>query len=329
MSDYYTVVWESVKGNSLDNRKFAIIDVTENSRCEIAKIISVIGEMNPKIIGLDVTTTYTEENFTDTLWVAAIRSISNIVLPVEYCKNSQGEDVFLYSTFKEQFDGKRFGIVSFPNNRDILRTFRPIFHQGALTYDSFSCAIADEIGVDISSVLKKNKVLINYTTLNLSDDDDIPGSDFLYLDSLKQSFLHSEIAGKIVLIGSTHLTNDQHTTPLGYNLSGLMIHAHIINSLIEERSITTIPTVLRFIICFFVAFLTLMWYYTHKSPVICTDTIGKQIIVSSIPFVASLIVFSIAGTWVFCKFNYYVDFSPYIVTFILLYFLKDKKIKSK
>lgn len=329
MSDYYTAVWESVKGNSVDNGKFAIIDVSENSRREIAEILTTIKEMDPKIIGLDVTNTWEEDKATDSLFVKTIQSISHIVLPVEYHDTEPGSEVFLYNIFHNRLANKKYGVVSFPDNRDILRTYRPSFNANGKSYDAFGCILAKECGVDLSNIRNKENMLINYTTLNMSDDDAIPGYQLLNLCNRDSLFIASEISNKIVLIGSTHLTSDHHLTPLGYSLSGVMIHAHIANTLLENKSIMTTPLILRYFFCFVIAFSVLMWNTKRNPSITEKKRIWKTIVKSCLIFFASILLFAGFGTILFSYYCYYIDFAPYIVTLIVVYIIKDKNYDFK
>jgi len=87
MSDYYTAVWKSVKGNSVDNGRFEIIDVTDCSRRDITEILKAVSNMSPKVIGLDVSYISEENPTEDSLLVQTILSIPNIVLPVVFQDN--------------------------------------------------------------------------------------------------------------------------------------------------------------------------------------------------------------------------------------------------
>ena len=328
MSDYYTAVWESVR-DTVDNGRFAIIDITDNSRREITEILRVINSMNPAIIGLDVSYIWEENQSEDSLLVKTIQSLPHIVLPVEYQDNVQGNDTFLYGIFHDQLIDKEYGVVSFPENRDVIRTYNPSFTIGNQTLDAFGCVIAKKCGADISNAREKSKQLINYTTLQISDDDIAPGFQFLNLSSRDSLSLSSAISDKIVLLGSTHLTSDQHLTPLGNSLSGVMIHAHIINSLIDNKSIQTTPLLFRYLFCFIVSLIAILWFQKRKLSEKNNKKIWKSLITWSFLFLASVILFAIIGTIIFSKYCYYIDFSPYIVTLVLVYLIKDKEIDLK
>lgn len=328
MSDFYTAVWESVKGNSIDNGRFYVIDITENSRKEIADILATVSGMNPKVIGLDVRNIWKEDEDVDRHLVNTIQSISNIVLPVECHGIEQESPKFLYSIFKSQLQEKQYGVVSFPENRDILRTYRPSFKDGNNNIDAFSCAIARNYGADVSSVINKDKMFINYTTLRLTDEDSNEGREFLNLCKRDSINLASEVSDRIVLVGSTRLTNDQHLTPLGYSLSGIMIHAHIINTLIEDKNIVSCPVILRYLFCAIIAFVVLLLFKKRsflKNKCNIWWTVTKYIVM----FMFSMIFFAGIGTILFCRCCYYLDFAPFIVSLILVYILKDKNINFK
>lgn len=329
MSDYYTAVWKSINDYSIDNERITVIDISESTREEIARILSVVKDMHPSIIGLDVSLIWDKNEDADSIYLETIKSIPNLILPVEYTETDQGQGVFLYDKFHNEQFQSNYGVVSFPDNDDILRTFQPSFTVGDTVYRAFACTIAEMENIDISKIYTKDKLFINYTTLAMSDEDAIPSWQFLDLDSAKYNVLSNSITNKIVLIGSTHLTSDHHQTPLGYSLSGVMIHAHIINSLLENKMIYSVPLVLRFIICFILAYL-LLWSYTKRNkknskPKNIWGAITKALLL----LVISLGIFGCVGTFLYCNCCYYVDFAPYIVTFILTKTIKDINFKLK
>lgn len=326
MSDYYTAVWKSVKGNSVDNGRFAIIDVTDHSRNDITEILKAVSNMNPKLIGLDVSYISEENPAIDSLLVHTIKSIPNIILPVVYQDNEQGHEIFDYGIFYEQLNDKDYGVVSFPNNRDVIRKFTPAFGVDNRSIDAFGCVIANKVGADISSIDCQKEMIINYTTLKLEDDDELPGFQFLNINQRDSISLASEISGKIVLIGGTKHTNDQHLTPLGSSLSGVMIHAHIINSLIENKVIHSTSLIIRYLLCLLVAVVVILWNDKRKKSEEKRKSIWITIALWCFLFLISVILFAGIGTFLFCRYNYYIDFSPYIVTIIIAHLLKDKTI---
>ena len=325
MSDYYTAVWNSVKGNPVDKGLFTIIDVTTNSRNEISEILSTVNSMSPSVIGLDVTNLWHEDMMADSMLVSVIQSIPNIVLPVEYHDNGRYDKEFLYSILLDRADNQEYGVVSFPNNRDIIRTYKPSFTVNGQTIEAFGCVVAKYCGADISNIIKKKKCLINYTSLKLSDENALPGSQLLKPDSLNYEFLTSSILDRIVLIGCTTDTHDQHLTPLGYSISGVMIHAHIINSILNNTNIGMTPLLIRYICCFLLAFVILLWYQKHKPSIKKVNKIWHKVLIYTLIFIVSLILCSVIGTYLFVHCHYYIDFAPYIVTLIISFLLRDKQ----
>lgn len=326
MSDYYTAVWKSVKGNSVDNERFVIIDITDYSRRDITEILQEVSSMNPKVIGLDVSYISEENPVEDSLLVQTIQSINNIVLPVEYNDREQGKETFDYSIFYDQLKNKDYGVVSFPNNRDVIRIFTPSFSIENQSIDAFGWTIANKSGADLSSIDRRREMIINYTTLRLEDDDETPGFQFQSMNQRDSISLASEINGKIVLIGGTKHTNDQHLTPLGSSLSGVMIHAHIINSLIENKVIHSPSLIIRYLLCLVVAVVAIMWNDKRKKTEEKRKKIWITITLWCVLFLISVILFAGIGTFLFCQYSYYIDFSPYIVTLIIAHLLKDKTI---
>lgn len=320
MSDYYTTVWERVQGNSVDEGRFQVVDLSDNDRRDIVEILSIISGMNPKVIGFDINCIYKDSSIVDSLLVELLRSNQNIVLPVEYTENK-----FLYSVFYEELKDKEYGVVSFPGTKGILRTFYPSFTSGDKFHRSFACAVAEMYGADISRVYRKNKHLINFTTLRLTDADAIPGNQFLNLNERDSSSLASEISNRIVLLGTSRLTIDNHMTPLGYNLSGVMIHAHIINALIDGKTIRTVNPLVTYFICFIMSFVLMMIKRNDRSRTNVKIVWKYKIVWALLTFLCSILAFSLIGTIIYCKCNLFIDFAPYIVVVVIWYILKDKE----
>ncbi len=320
MSDFYTVVWSSINDNPTDNGRFLLVDITQNNRRDISNILKTINSLNPHIIGLDMSCIHEEDKTIDSLLVEVVLSIPNIVLPVEYDAKTNS---YLPDVFHDKFVRKKHGVVSFPDNREVIRTFRPSFCVGDKSIDVFGYVVAKECKANIPTLQNKDKCLINFTTLNLSDEYAIQGSNFLKLNSRDDTLrLTPLISNKIVVVGSFHDTEDYHLTPLGF-MSGPMIHANIINCLLENKIITTTPSYLRYFLCFLVSIAILLWYKGRKLEIKeqnITGTIVKYLVI----FVLCIILISGIGTFLFCKLCYYVDFEPYIVMLIIIYFLKDK-----
>lgn len=324
MSDYYTALWEKVRGNSVDNGRFVIIDISDCSRSDITKILKTVSNMNPKIIGLDVSFISQGDTYEDSLLVHTIQSTPNIVLPVEYLDKVKGREVFNYSVFHNQLMDKEYGVVSFPNNRDVIRLFTPSFCIGNQSIDAFAYVIAEKCNKNLSAIDLQKEMIINYTTLRLNDDEELPCFQLLEMNERDSLSLYSQICDKIVLIGATKHTSDQHLTPLGSSLSGVMIHAHIINSLMDNKVIKTTPLIIRYVLCLVVALLAVMRHKRRNQSVGKGKSIGKTIILWCFLFLISVILFAGIGTILFCNYSYYIDFSPYIVTLIIAHLLKDK-----
>ena len=327
MSDFYTSVWKRINERSVDEGRFVIIDITDNSREEITEILNNVREMNPSIIGFDVSYISKKDPTIDSLLVCSLQSLPHLVLPLEY-HDEQEKDTFLNNIIFDQLIGKEYGVVSFPENKDVIRTFRPSFVVGENRVDAFRCVIAEKCGADISEIRKDKGRLINYTTLRLSDDDAKSGWQFVRIDSVSRLSLASDVSGKIVLIGSTHHTSDFHMTPLGYSLSGIMIHAHVINSLLDNKLIKSSHKILRYVICMVLAILALFLYQKHGN-LIKTYSMCSVVLWGVLIFLVSIILFACLGTFLYCQYCYYIDFAPYITTLIIVYFIKDKNFKFK
>lgn len=326
MSDYYTAVWKSVNEYSEDKDRFVIIDITDKSRRDITEILQNVSNLNPKVIGLDVSFESEDNPTEDSLLVQTISSIPNIVLPIEYNDKERGKKVFDPIIFQDRLKDKNYGVVSFPNNRDVIRVFTPSFCIENQSIDAFACVVAEKIGTDLSIIDRQKGMMINYTTLKLEDSDALPGSNLLNMGQRENIALAPEIKNKIVLIGGTKDTDDQHLTPLGRTLSGTMIHAHIINSLIENKAIHSIPLIFRYLLCLIVAVLAIIWNDQRKKSEDKQKKVWITIALWCVLFVVSAIIFAGIGTFLFCQYNYYIDFSPYIVAIIIAHLLKDKTI---
>lgn len=251
------------------NPNIVIIGVDSCSRSDIASLIDAVSYAEPRVIGLDVFFEFPGKD--DDMLISAISDCDNIVLPLrmdydietDNFINTQGS--FFYSSL----DDATYGVVNFPSDKSsVLRKFRPIFTTDSDSIDSFAAAIALKVCNDsYIHLINRNNNLenINFFATEFAEYD-----AFEIIDEKRfpRQGIEKIIHDKIVLIGGLNIATDKHITPVDNSMSGVKVHAKIIDTIIGKRYIRhshhAIDLLISFIFCFLFAYINLCSKQSEK-----------------------------------------------------------------
>lgn len=221
------------------NKDIVLVNIENRDRLELAQLLKSIKQGNPKVMGLDMIFKDQKDTFSDSILKNELNS--NLIV------NSfiiDKDSIIKNNSFFENKNEEGFVNINFNNSTNVIRNFRGIFENK----HSFATVISKKfIGKDFekynfSEKLRHNK-RINYFG-NLDDFIHFNFDEILLLQD--KSILND----KIVLLGylgvptgNIYDVEDKHFTPLNKEISGrsnadmfgVVIHANIINSLINNN----------------------------------------------------------------------------------------------
>lgn len=310
ISDIYNNVADSRSIHTLSN-DVTVIALDGCNRDEIATLVSNIRSLKPAAMGLDVLFIWEYEG--DERLISALDSCSNLVLPVEV---SDAADSLRGSYFYPQLKNAHFGAINLDSYSlsQSVRSFWPQLRYGDKVVNSFGSEL-----VSISAPDKYNELLsrskesetisypsIEFPVLNYKD----------ILDSPEQFI--DDIQDKVILMGDLNDGSDYHVTPVNVGTPGVLIHAYIIDTILNSKYITSTPVWLSWAIAFLVCliFVAINFFIGEVS-----SNLGN--LVMRILQVVCIYLFFALGCKVFVTRLHYIDFAPTLLMIGLGLFAYD------
>lgn len=235
----------------------ALVNIAYHSRAEIAQILTIVNEQNPKVIGLDVvfkTTNYTAQ---DSLLLKALNNTGDkLVAAYDLFNTDENTNSFFNLDNKTKGfvniigNNKEFGVIKKAEikykkdaSSDIAFSFA---YELVKKYDSELTSTVDDDKIDIDN---RKPYIINYTG---GYDRFLPIEG---IDILEKNRIVELLKNKIVIIGffGSHFTNsyeleDRKYTPMNSegghgtpDMNGALIHANIAQMMIDDTYINYWP----------------------------------------------------------------------------------------
>ena len=257
--------------------------------------------MEPKVMGLDIM--FFEEYDGDQLLVDAIEACPNLVLPLALDEESSE---LAKSYFYDTISNEHFGVINLDANaiNHSVRTHKLVYQCNDIERNSFASEMISIAYPDIYQEINQDEMssrIISYPSVEfpIIDVEDLMGSPEAFRDT---------IADKIILLGDVTNVSDYHLTPISAGMSGVIIHAHTLDTIISGKDIRTTSKwtnwLLAFIICY--AFMCAKFFVSDKS-----QDLGQLI-----TRILQLVLLYLLFTWgcnIFINKFVYIDFSPVLL----------------
>ncbi len=304
LSDVYSSVANSRPMSEMSD-DVVIVSTNDCDRKQIAQIIEMVDYFAPSAIALDIF--FPHRTLDDNILFSAVNNCDNIVLPysLRYNANSDSFSRGIKSFFDDSISGKSYGVINLAVNsvRDVVREFRPSFKVEDTVYNNFMAEVARIAQPDKYAILQQRNSETE-TIYFPSRQFDIITPEEIIGDGVDFNDLEQRITGKSVLIGILNDINDEHITPTEPNMSGILIHAHALDTILNERYIKTSPKALNWAIAILLCFgFALFNIYTKDQ----LNNIGGLLI--RIAQFGIMYLFALWGCWYFAQFNTCLDFS--------------------
>ncbi len=260
------------------NQDIFLVNVGKFNRDEIAKIIDSVASQSPKVIGIDVSFISQKNAESETLKAVLKKHRSKIISSGFFKYNNDGNlAAFIKSDSKYISNECKVGHTNFvaSYSQSKVRRFVPFVQFKKDLIPAFAAAVVEKASPERYQDLKKRKdssVIINYKYAQ---------SDFIILENIVDSSknLNSKVSlkDKIVILGyiedsaNIHTAEDYHFTPLNQDpnepdMSGMAIHANIINMILTKDYINNFPELPTYILSFIICFFHIRWFIilSHK-----------------------------------------------------------------
>lgn len=252
--DFTDLYYQKYRNNQADTN-IVVINIGYNSRSEIADLIRIISESNPKVIGADVIF-HQDMDAVDTLGtshlISQTKAINNLVLASSYKgKNDQGIDkIFSQSPLirRHSIEGiVNLNIATDDPEHGTVRSFYPVTKINDKDQLSFGFLVASFLDSTLLKYASEDEMMIRWYGYANYEDQSIFKS-FDYDQILNRHFRNSELENKIVLLGfmgeeiGNYEPGEIYFTPLNRKLIGrslpdmygIEVHANIIKMIIDK-----------------------------------------------------------------------------------------------
>ena len=265
------------------NKDIFLVNIGNANREQMAQMIDNIAQRQPKVIGIDISFASLKEGFNRHLQKTLKKYENKIVLGGYFTYNENSE----LSEFVESDSAYRHSILKGHTNfvtsfsQGVVRRFTPFVEFKGDTIPSFAAAVVKIDSNEAYENLQKRGNIIRSNHKNSHENNDpveiisyqYAMNNFMVLgknEVLKNDFQLS-LKDKIVLFGlmgedsTSHTLEDYHFTPLNQNkniadMSGIGIHANIINMILSGKYINHFPTWITYLLSFLLCFIHIIWF---------------------------------------------------------------------
>lgn len=305
MADFYQSIAQDMVDTKMSNH-IVIVSVDDFRADDIIRSLSIISDYHPKAIGLDVL--FTESKKVDTLFMKTVANTPNLVFATEIKQDVDNTSCFHVNEkyFHEPLENIRYGYANLVanTNRDVVRYFRPFVFENNQhdTLISFPAALAKMIYPNSYNQLIKKQT--DFERISFVNEKEHLEFDTLNLnDVLSRKVPEELIRGKVVFIGMLHNSKDTYLTSMRGSMSGVMIHAYVLQMIINGDYIYNTNKMFNWLFALVASFLLIFICMLAKKYM---PNLGN-LLIRVIQFILIVLIFSI-GAWVYTKAHKYIDF---------------------
>ncbi|MDE7389263.1 MAG: CHASE2 domain-containing protein [Muribaculaceae bacterium] len=258
MTDFYNIAADSRPIRAMD-RDIVIVNIDRTSREDVIDVLELLSMMNPAAVGVDVTFNQPHDSASNSRLLDAIDALPNAVLAVGVGHTDESRNRFLvddYSFFYTSKNDFRYGVVNLPSKFDggTIREFPLRFvTDGGDTLRSMVAELASIVAPGaVDTLMERGSEM---------ETIDFPSRTFEVINWMELPDKPDAVNGKIVFVGAVNEYGDMHRTPVADSMSGVMVHAHALSTLLRGAYYYSVPRWLNitiaFCLCFLFAFINL------------------------------------------------------------------------
>lgn len=239
ITDFYNIIADDRAVRQLD-RDIVILDIKDATREDLASVLDVLPDFEPRAVGLDVM--FDVPHADDSLLLSAIAKMPDMVMIVDVEadteRNARTFHLGKTSFFYDSIPHRSYGASNLPTRYagGVVREFvvdYPLSTPHAVIR-SFSVSLAEE--VDSAAVVRLRKRGNNLENINY------PSRTFVKVPWYDIASHAEDIRNHIVLIGAVGTPEDLHPTPPQKGMSGIEIHAYALSTILNGAYLDTVGT---------------------------------------------------------------------------------------
>lgn len=307
---------------AIDDKSLQEIGAWPWDRSVFAKVITQLSDAGARVIGIDVL--FLEKRSGDDQMAEALaNSKAPVVLSEKLLASEKKTEFPFYQLPKEQF-----GFINFNPDADgkVRSTYMPGAEK-ALNQTSFSFRILQQYFSEKFVSEKLTKQYPNNTSqLVFFNFTHYPFTQVSLSDVLNNRVDTSVFKDKIVLIGTSTIDlksgiNDNLTDIFGESTPGIVVHANIINSFLENRFQHTFPVVYTFLGTLLLTLVFSFIFRQVRSNIVdLIISIASFLLINLIGF----LVFDLGINWPFLTFSTIILFT-YISSLAQKYIMENQQ----
>lgn len=326
---------DQLQGQTQARKEIIIVRIDDESlqsigswpwdRSVFAKAINNIEEQEPSVIGFDVL--FLEQRDGDNL---IKQSLVNANSPIVF-----GSKLVDSSTLKSIFsENSKSGFVNFAPDTDGKIRDTKLFNQSSTCELSFATEIVKQY-LHLSENLCSSQLNLRNSKVQTDSNNEVRFSytrnqfnSISFKDVFNKNFDEDFFKNKIVIVGSTALDlrsnlNDNFTSVFGENIPGIIIHANIINTFLNNNFLYKVDFKIFFAITLLYSLILIFLFKRFKNT--SQDTIFF-IIIFLINFIAGIFLLNFELEWPIIEASIIIVFF-YIASVLYRYLSKSEESK--
>ena len=258
LPDLFAQIANNRPVRKLDDR-IVIVNIGRSNRDEIAEGLSLLSLCGPKAVGVDIN--FAEPSADDTSLIEALNSLPEVILPLGLSSSKIDGEFKIEDKpfFFEDCPDLKYGVVNLPMNsqKGTVREYAIEFPTELGLLPSFVTALAEAQDPNIVEKLKTHGSETGITSFHSRE------YQILNLDEIEEH--PEELTDKIVIVGALEDAGDMHATPVQSHVSGVMLHASALSTVMDGTWFRKIPKTYDYILALTLCFGIMLIVYGFKS----------------------------------------------------------------
>ena len=307
LSDIYNSVEATRPVKTLSN-DVVVVNIDGCNREQALSTVTLVAQCGPKAIGLDVMFPIAKDSAKNGYLKTVVAKIPCLVFSTGVVYNEKdgtySRDFLSFCESEKDFKPHHIGYVNLDTSRpwEVVRSFVPCVRTkegdtlNAMTFELARIASPERA----QQLLDRGNFseTIDYTSYEI---------EVIQAEELNDPYEKQKLKDKVVFVGAMSDVKDTYLTPLRDPIAGVMIHAHVVQTILSgsyiRESSTWFNWFIAIILC--MTFISLLWIARKRM-----SNVGNLLIRIS-QFVIMFVMVWL-GCYIYSAHHLYMDFAPAI-----------------